>query len=122
MDLLRGAELPSQGGQCSMQAALHGHGADIQCSGRPSVAPPLQHHPSQHLLTPWVQAGQQAFHPVLAFLSILCGFAIPIGELLQESPIQREGSAEHPMALQELPVLCRHSQFTADLVLSGPRC
>lgn len=105
-----------------MQAALHGHGTDIQSSGRPSVAPPLQYHPSQHLLTPGVKAGQQALHTGLALPPILQGLTAAVGELLQESPIQGKGVAELPMALQELPVLCRHSQFTADLVLPGPSC
>ena len=57
------AELQAERGESLVEAALHGHRADLKSRAGPPVTPSLDHHPAKHLLAARVQAGQEAFYP-----------------------------------------------------------
>lgn len=109
------AELFPEGRQSPVEAALHGHGADIQGGGGPPVAPSLQHDPPQHLLAPGVQARQKLLHPRQAFFGGLLGVFGGGGQLVQQLAIQGGGTAQLAVTTQQAPLLHAHAQTAAQV-------
>jgi hypothetical protein len=96
-----------------MQASLHGHGAHIQGGGRPSVAPSLQNHPTNHLLGAGIQTLQQLFDTHLASRLILSGLTRGRGDLFEQGIIKRGWSTQLAMPLEQLPLLLRYPHWYA---------
>ena len=109
------AELQAKGGQSLVEAALHGHRADLESRRGPAVTPSLHHHPAKHLLAARVQVGQEVFHPRERLFRILLVHLGGSGELLQQGRIERSGTAQLFVTTQEPPLLHGHPQARENL-------
>jgi hypothetical protein len=96
---------------------MNGHHADIEGRSRPSVAPTLQHHPTQHLLAARIQFSQQGIHPFEALVWIVQGCLGGGWQLVEEFGVERGRATQLAVAAQESPLFHGHADVLANLLI-----